>query len=144
MSRTGLGVTASRTFDLEINLRGGSGPNYSHTFGSIDREEQEPLENYCIEKGIRVKNEEKIAKAMMVKAIKEANDDDDDDDVDMGSAGDDDDESADDDFNSGSDSDVAEEFDSDAAQSSDEEMDEGKGESEAKKDDRPPTKKVKN
>lgn len=137
MSRTGSGVTASRTFDLEINLRGGSGPNYSHTFGSIDREEQEPLENYCLEKGIRVKNEEKIAKALMAKAIKEANvDDDDDEDVDMGSAGDDDDESADDDFNSGSDSDVAEEFDSDAASDSDEEMS-------GAEDDRPPTKKSK-
>ena len=64
---------------------------------------------------MRVKNEEKIAKAMLAKAMTEAGDDDDDGDVDMGSAGDDDSESADDDFNSGSDSDVAEEFDSDAA-----------------------------
>lgn len=137
MSRTGSGVSASRTFDLEIHLRGqASGPNLSHTFGSIDREEQQSIENYCIEKGLRVKNEEKIAKAIMAKAIKEANmDDDDDDDVDMGSAGDDDDESADDDFNSGEDSDVAEEFDSDAPLSD--------SEDEASGDDRPPSKKAK-
>lgn len=112
MSRTGGGVSASRTFDLEISLRGS---NQSHIFGSIDREEQDSIENFCSQKGLRVKNEEKVAKAMLAKAMTEADDDDDDEDVDMGSAGDDDSESADDDFNSGSDSDVAEEFDSDAA-----------------------------
>ncbi|ODV79755.1 DNA polymerase delta binding protein [Suhomyces tanzawaensis NRRL Y-17324] len=135
MSRTGGGVSASRTFDLEINLRNS---NQSHIFGSIDREEQESIEKYCSEKGIRVKNEEKIAKAMLAKAMNEAGDDDDDEDVDMGSAADDDDESADDDFNSGSESDVAEEFDSDAAASDSE--DSGKEE----QDDRPPQKKAKN
>ncbi|KAG2733033.1 hypothetical protein G9P44_004023 [Scheffersomyces stipitis] len=134
MSRTGGGVSASRTFDLEINVRGS---NQSHIFGSIDREEQETIENYCAEKGIRVKNEEKLAKARLAKAINEA-DDDDDDDVDMGSAGDDDSESADDDFQSGSDSDVAEEFDSEASLSGSE------GEAQGEADDRPPKKKVKN
>lgn len=132
MARTGGGVGGSRTFDLEIVLRGGG----SHIFGSIDKDEQETIESYCTSKGLRVKNEEKIAKAMLVKAMNEA-DDDDDGDVDMGSAGEDDDESADDDFNSGSDSDVAEEFDSNASASESEPED-------GNVDDRPPTKKAKN
>ncbi|ODV70530.1 SSrecog-domain-containing protein [Hyphopichia burtonii NRRL Y-1933] len=131
MSRTGTGVSASRTFDLEINLRGN---NQSHIFGSIDREEQESIENFCQSKGLRIKNEEKVAKAMLAKAINEADDDDDDGDVDMGSAGDDELED-DGDFQSGSDSDVAEEFDSDAPAESD---------SESGGDDRPPKKKSKN
>lgn len=134
MSRTGGGVSASRTFDLEINLRGS---NQSHVFGSIDREEQESLETFCTGKGLRVKNEEKVAKAMLAKAINEA-DDDDDADVDMGSAGDDDSESEDGDFKSGSDSDVAEEFDSEADAS------DSDGDEAPPADDRPPKKKVKN
>ncbi|RLV95894.1 FACT complex subunit POB3 [Spathaspora sp. JA1] len=130
MSRTG----GSRTFDLEINVRGS---NQSHVFGSIDKEEQETIERFCSEKGIRVRNEEKIAKAMLAKAIKEGADESDDEDVDMGSAGEGDEESADDDFKSDSDSDVAEEFDSEAS-GSDSEMSDGEN-----KDDRPPTKKAK-
>ena len=133
MSRTGAGgVSTSRTFDMDITLRGS---NQSHNFGSIEREEQETIENYCLQKGLRIKNEEKLAKAMLAKAMNETADDDDDADVDMGSAGDDDDESADDDFNSGSDSDVAEEFDSDASVS-DAEMSDSNQE--------PPQKKPKN
>lgn len=113
MSRTSTGVSASRTFDLEVNLRG---TNQSHIFANIDKEEQETIERYCQEKGLRIKNEEKLAKAMLAKAMTEQDDDDDDDaDVDMGSAGED--ESEDGDFGSGSDSDVAEEFDSDASAS---------------------------
>lgn len=133
MSRTGGGVSASRTFDLEVNV---IGSNQLHIFGSIDREEQETIENFCKEKGIKVKNEEKLAKARLAKALEqEANDDDDDADVDMGSA--DEDSEDDGDFQSGSDSDVAEEFDSDAASSSgDEDM--------SDKDERPPEKKAKN
>lgn len=119
MSRTSTGVSASRTFDLEVNLRG---TNQSHIFANIDKEEQETIERYCQEKGLRIKNEEKLAKAMLAKAMTGEDDDDDDDedaDVNMGSG----EESEDGDFNSGSDSDVAEEFDSDASGSgSDEEM----------------------
>ncbi|KAM9940322.1 hypothetical protein OXX80_000210 [Metschnikowia pulcherrima] len=134
MSRTSTGVTASRTFDLDVNLRGG---NQTHTFANIDKEEQETIEAFCKEKGLRIKNEEKMAKAMLAKAMtEEADDDDDDADVDMGSAGED--ESDDGDFASASDSDVAEEFDSDApASDSDAEM------SDADSDDRPPAKKAK-
>lgn len=119
MSRTSTGVSASRTFDLEVNLRGTS---QSHIFANIDKEEQETIERYCQEKGMRIKNEEKLAKAMLAKAMTGEDDDDEDDedaDVNMGSG----EESEDRDFNSGSDSDVAEEFDSDASGSgSDEEM----------------------
>lgn len=131
MSRTGTGVSASRTFDLEINVK-----NASHVFGSISRDEQSTIENYCKSKGLKIKNEEKIAKQMLAKAINEqADDDDDDEDVDMGSAGDEDSEE-DVDFKSGDDSDVAEEFDSNASESgSDMSDDEG---------DEPPKKKNKN
>ncbi|OBA22511.1 SSrecog-domain-containing protein [Metschnikowia bicuspidata var. bicuspidata NRRL YB-4993] len=137
MSRTSTGVSASRTFDLEVNLRGG---NQTHTFANIDKEEQETIENFCKDRGLRIKNEEKMAKAMLAKAMtEEADDDDDDADVDMGSAGED--ESDDDDFGSGSDSDVAEEFDSDApASDSDADMEEAA----ANTDERPPKKKAKN
>lgn len=133
MSRTSSGL-ASRTFDLEVNLRGG---NLAHVFANIDKEEQEGIERYCQEKGLRIKNEEKIAKAMLAKAMAENDDDDDDADIDMGSAAEE--ESADDDFGSASESDVAEEFDSNASASdSDEEMED------APQDDRPPKKKAKN
>lgn len=134
MSRTGAaGVSTSRTFDLEVNLRGG---NQSHVFGNIDREEQENIESYCSRKGLRVKNEEKIAKEMLAKAMNEVEDEDDED-VDMGSAADDDD-SVDDDFNSNSDSDVAEEFDSNASSSDAENASDQDSE-----DERPPKKKTK-
>ena len=136
MSRTSTGLTASRTFDLEINLRGG---NLSHVFANIDKEEQETIERYCQEKGLNIKNEEKIAKAMLAKAITGEDDDEDDEDVDMGSAAED--ESVDDDFGSASESDVAEEFDSNASGSdSDKEMEDA-----SRSDDhRPPKKKAKN
>lgn len=142
MSRTSTGVSASRTFDLDVALRGGS---QTHTFANIDKEEQETIENFCKEKGLRIKNEEKMAKAMLAKAMtEEADDDDDDADVDMGSAGED--ESDDDDFGSGSDSDVAEEFDSDApASDSDAEMaDADTGATASATTDGPPKKKAKN
>lgn len=133
MSRTSTGVTASRTFDLEVNLRGSSA---THVFANIDKEEQENIERFCLEKGLRIKNEEKLAKAMLAKAMTGDDDDDDDADADMGSAGED--ESADDDFGSDSDSDVAEEFDSNvSASDSDENMASGD------EDSRPPKKKVK-
>ncbi|KAK7679097.1 hypothetical protein QCA50_017856 [Cerrena zonata] len=109
-------------------------PRGRYDIDIIDREEQESIENFCQSKGLRIKNEEKVAKAMLAKAINEADDDDDDGDVDMGSAGDDELED-DGDFQSGSDSDVAEEFDSDAPAESD---------SESGGDDRPPKKKSKN
>ncbi|CAK9435637.1 uncharacterized protein LODBEIA_P03640 [Lodderomyces beijingensis] len=137
MSRTGGGVSASRTFDLEINIIGST---QKHIFGSIDREEQENIERFCKEKGVKVKNEEKIAKQRLAKALEQEadmDDDDDDADVDMGSAGEEDSEE-DGDFKSGSDSDVAEEFDSAA------ESDSGSEEEAEDGDDRPPKKKSRN
>lgn len=128
MSRTSTGVTALRTFDLEVELRG---TNTAHIFANIDKEEQDTIERYCQEKGLRTKNDEKIAKAMLAKAVAEEADDDDDADVDMGSAADD--ESDDGDFGLGSESEVAEEFDSDASM-----LDLGLG------DDEPMRKRVKN
>ncbi|XXZ98226.1 FACT complex subunit [Meyerozyma guilliermondii] len=121
MSRTGTGGVTSRTFDLEVTLKGSG----SHVFANIEKEEQETIENYCTSKGLKVQNEEKIAKAMIAKAINEA-----DEDVDMGSA---DSESEDGDFDAQSESDVAEEFDSEASAS----------DSGADDDDEPPKKKVK-
>ena len=121
MSRTGTGGVTSRTFDLEVTLKGSG----SHVFANIEKEEQETIENYCTLKGLKVQNEEKIAKAMIAKAINEA-----DEDVDMGSA---DSESEDGDFDAQSESDVAEEFDSEASAS----------DSGADDDDEPPKKKVK-
>lgn len=134
MSRTSTGVSASRTFDLEVNLRGS---NQSHIFANIDKEEQETIERYCQEKGLRIKNEDKLAKAMLAKAMTGDDDDDDDDaDVDMGSAGED--ESEDGDFGSASESDVAEEFDSDASAS-----DSDAEKASVSEDTRPPKKKAK-
>lgn len=133
MSRTGGGVGASRTFDLEISLRGS---NQGHVFGSIDREEQETIEAYCELKGLRVKNEEKIAAVMMKKAL--AAEADDDEDVDMGSAGEE--EAEDLDFQAGSDLDVAEEFDSNVSDSGSSDDDMSGPEND---DQRPPKKKAK-
>lgn len=141
MSRTGGGVSASRTSDLEINIVGST---QKHVFGSIDREEQDNIERFCKEKGVKVKNEEKIAKQRLAKALEQEaamDEDDDDGDVDMGSAGEDDSEE-DDDFKSGSDSDVAEEFDSDAESSASDSEDGGSTAGDG--DDRPPKKKAKN
>lgn len=126
MSRAGTSTT-SRTFDMEINSRGSGG---SHTFGNINKEEQESIELYCKAHSIVVKNDEKEVQKLVAAAM---GDDSDDSDVDIrGSA--DEDESVDEDFNDESDSDVAEEFDSDADSDSDLEMGE---------DDEPPTKKAK-
>ncbi|KAI3406752.2 POB3 [Candida oxycetoniae] len=139
MSRTGGGVSASRTFDLEINVIGSS---QKHVFGSIDREEQENIERFCREKGVKVKNEEKLAKQRLAKALEqEADSDEEDGDVDMGSAGEEDEEE-DVDFKSGSDSDVAEEFDSAAESESGSE--EEASPADGGDDNRPPKKKAKN
>ena len=36
------------------------GSNQPHVFSNIDREEQEFIESFCKEKGVKVKNEEKL------------------------------------------------------------------------------------
>ncbi|KAG7697084.1 hypothetical protein KL930_002466 [Ogataea haglerorum] len=117
-SRIGSGTGASRTFDMEVNLRNGA---RSHSFGNMDRGEQTLLENFFKSKNLKVRNDEKVAQEMLASAMAES---DGDSDMDMGSA--DDDESPDEDFNDEdmSGSDVAEEYDSDASVSDDGDDDE--------------------
>ncbi|EKV14029.1 Structure-specific recognition protein, putative [Penicillium digitatum PHI26] len=124
MSRVGGAVSASRTFDITVSLKGGLG---EHQFSNINREEQKSLEDFFKAKGIRIKNEMAEEAAGLIAA---ALDNDamgsSDDEVrpDRGSA-DEDESSIDEDFAGSSDSDVAEEFDSDHESSgdSDEDMD---------------------
>ncbi|KAL2825308.1 FACT complex subunit pob3 [Aspergillus cavernicola] len=112
MSRVGGAVSASRTFDITVSLKAGMG---EHQFSNINREEQQPLEEFFKAKNIRIKNEmSDDTNALIAAAL---------DNVDMmssedeavrpdrGSA-DEDEESVDEDFQADSESDVAEEFDS--------------------------------
>jgi len=46
-------VTASRTFDITVLLKGGA----EHQFSNINREEQKPLESFFELKGLKVKND---------------------------------------------------------------------------------------
>ncbi|GAM37966.1 FACT complex component [Talaromyces pinophilus] len=120
MSRVGGAISASRTFDITVSLKGGLG---EHQFSNINREEQQPLEEFFKAKNIRIKNEmvDDVSVSIPYLAIQHVltfstleNDDlSSDDDVrpDRGSA-DEDEESVDEDFQADSDSDVAEEYDS--------------------------------
>ncbi|KAL4992772.1 FACT complex subunit pob3 [Aspergillus falconensis] len=113
MSRVGGAISASRTFDITVSLKAGMG---EHQFSNINREEQQPLEEFFKAKNIRIKNEMSDDTNALIAA---ALDNDDmmssDDDAggrpDRGSA-DEDEESVDEDFQADSDSDVAEEYDS--------------------------------
>lgn len=119
---------ATRTFDLVIHMRGAGG---SHTFGNINRDEQQELETFCKEKGLKVKNDDVVAQER-INAVLEDDDSSDEDVVMRGSA--DEDESEDEDFKGGeSDGDLAEEYDSDA-----------KGTDSENEDGSPPKKKSKN
>ncbi|KAJ5908074.1 FACT complex subunit pob3 [Penicillium taxi] len=114
MSRVGGAVSASRTFDITVTLKGGSG---EHQFSNINREEQKPLEDFFKTKGIRIKNEMSddtsgILKAALDNDVLMESSDDEAVRADRGSA-DEDDESPDEDFNASSDSDPAEEYDED-------------------------------
>lgn len=118
MSRVGGAVSASRTFDITVTLKNGAG---EHQFSNINREEQQPLENFLQIKNIKTKNEMDADGSMLAAALQADPDlaSSDDEEVvarDRGSA-DEDDESVDEDFQADSDSDVAEEFDSDAKSS---------------------------
>lgn len=149
MSRVGGAVSASRTFDITVSLKNGTG---EHQFSNINREEQAPLETFFKIKNLKTKNEMDGDNSMLAAAL--ADDPDlissDDEEVvarDRGSA-DEDDESVDEDFRAESESDVAEEYDSDAKSSgdSDAEMEDAGGDAsgsdtEAKVE--PPKKKAK-
>ncbi|KAJ6165893.1 hypothetical protein N7485_009137 [Penicillium canescens] len=113
MSRVGGAVSASRTFDITVSLKGGLG---EHQFSNINREEQKSLEDFFKAKNIRIKNEMAEEASGLIAAALD-NDEmmgssDDEARPDRGSA-DEDEESVDEDFDASSDSDVAEEFDSD-------------------------------
>jgi structure-specific recognition protein 1 len=113
-SRVGAGVSASRTFDITIHMKGGAGESQ---FSNINREEQKPLEDFFKTKGLRVKNEiDEDGSALLAAALRDPDMASSDEDVvdgraDRGSA-DEDSESQDEDFKTDSDSDVAEEYDS--------------------------------
>ncbi|KAI9788300.1 MAG: FACT complex subunit [Peltula sp. TS41687] len=114
MSRVGGAISASRTFDISITLKGGAG---EHQFSNINREEQSSLEDFFKIKNIRTKNEMvDDSSALIAAALNDESMGSSDDDVvapraDRGSA-DEDEESIDEDFQADSDSDPAEEYDS--------------------------------
>ncbi|KAL4782656.1 hypothetical protein BJX76DRAFT_332141 [Aspergillus varians] len=113
MSRVGGAISASRTFDITVTLKAGLG---EHQFSNINREEQQPLEEFFKAKNIRIKNEmSDETNALIAAALDNVDMMSSDDDAgarpDRGSA-DEDEESIDEDFHADSDSDVAEEFDS--------------------------------
>ncbi|AQZ15642.1 POB3 (YML069W) [Zygosaccharomyces parabailii] len=115
ISRAGQASTSSRTFDLEVTLRGNRGIT---TFANISKEEQQLLEQFLKSKNLRVKNEDKEAQERLQSAL---GSDSEDADINMGSAAEDE-ESADEEFRASSeDDDVAEEYNSDASSSGDEE-----------------------
>lgn len=113
-SRVGGAISASRTFDITVHLKGGAGESQ---FSNINREEQKPLEEFFKLKGLRVKNEmDEDNAALLAAALRDPDMVSSDDEVvasraDRGSA-DEDDESVDEDFQAESESDVAEEYDS--------------------------------
>ncbi|KKK26816.1 structure-specific recognition protein [Aspergillus rambellii] len=126
MSRVGGAVSASRTFDITVSLKAGMG---EHQFSNINREEQQPLEEFFKVKNIRIKNEMSDDTSALIVAALDNDDmvssEDDGGRADRGSA-DEDEESVDEDFQAESDSEVAEEFDSEHESSgSDTEMGEG-------------------
>ncbi|OJD15696.1 FACT complex subunit pob3 [Emergomyces pasteurianus Ep9510] len=112
MSRVGGAISASRTFDITMTLKGGMG---EHQFSNINREEQQPLEEFFKAKNIRFKNEMVDDSSALIAAALDNDEVSSDEEVavgnDRGSA-DEDEESVDEDFQAESESDVAEEYDS--------------------------------
>ncbi|EAW11946.1 FACT complex subunit POB3 [Aspergillus clavatus NRRL 1] len=112
MSRVGGAVSASRTFDITVSLKSGMG---EHQFSNINREEQQPLEEFFKAKNIRFKNEMSDDTSALIAAALDNDDmissEEEGVRADRGSA-DEDEESVDEDFEAESESDVAEEFDS--------------------------------
>jgi structure-specific recognition protein 1 len=137
LSRVGGAVSASRTFDITIEMKTG----VESQFSNINREEQKPLEEFFKVKGLRVKNEmDEDTSALLAAALRDNPDMASSDEevvaakADRGSA-DEDSESADEDFQEDSESDVAEEFDS-AHESSGSDAEE-EGGSDAEEEKRP-------
>lgn len=112
MSRVGGAVSASRTFDVTMEMKRGG----DFQFSNINREEQKPLERFFEIKGIKIRNEMiDEGPSLLQKALNDGDLSSDEDVVearaDRGSA-DEDEESVDEDFRTESESDVAEEYDS--------------------------------
>jgi structure-specific recognition protein 1 len=128
LSRVGGAVSASRTFDITVQMKGSAAESQ---FSNINREEQKPLEEFFKVKGLRVKNEmDEDSSALLAAALRDPDMASSDEEVvaaraDRGSA-DEDSESADEDFQEDSESDVAEEFDS-AHESSGSDEEDGAG-----------------
>ncbi|KAL1311114.1 hypothetical protein AAFC00_001319 [Neodothiora populina] len=130
MSRIGGAVSASRTFDINISLKGGG----EHQFLNINREEQKSLESFFQVKGLKTKNEmedEGLVTNMLDPDLASS-----DDEVVQAARGsaDEDDESVDEDFQADSESDVAEEYDSEHESSgagSDDEMADADGDADS-------------
>ncbi|KAL2810263.1 FACT complex subunit pob3 [Aspergillus granulosus] len=152
MSRVGGAVSASRTFDITVTLKAGLG---EHQFSNINREEQQPLEEFFKAKNIRIKNEMSDDTNALIAAALDNDDmmssDDDAGRPDRGSA-DEDEESVDEDFQADSESDVAEEYDSaheSSGSGSDAEMDDASdggdddGDADMSEDENRPKKKTK-
>lgn len=135
MSRVGGAVSASRTFDINFSLKTGE----DFQFSNINREEQQPLEEFFKSRDIKVRNEMAEESMMVAKTLKDAQESSDEEVVgaDRGSA-DDDSEEEDEDFKDEDESDVAEEFDSNAASSSggdsDAEMEDADGDADGDED----------
>ncbi|KAI9757255.1 MAG: FACT complex subunit [Lichina confinis] len=114
MSRVGGNVSASRTFDITMTLKGGAG---EHQFSNINREEQSSLEEFFKVKNIRTKNEMvDDSSALIAAALQDEGMGSSDEELvgpraDRGSA-DEDEESVDDDFHASSESDPEEEYNS--------------------------------
>ncbi|EDN08125.1 conserved hypothetical protein [Histoplasma mississippiense (nom. inval.)] len=117
MSRVGGAISASRTFDITMTLKGGMG---EHQFSNINRYKhsttQAPVfEEFFKAKNIRFKNEMADDSSALIAAALDNDEGSSDEDVavgnDRGSA-DEDEESVDEDFQAESESDVAEEYDS--------------------------------
>jgi structure-specific recognition protein 1 len=127
LSRVGGAVSASRTFDITVEMKGSADAQFSN----INREEQKPLEEFFKVKGLKIKNEmDEDTSALMAAALRDPDMASSDEEVvaaraDRGSA-DEDDESVDEDFRTDSESDVAEEYDS-AHESSGSDDEEGGG-----------------
>lgn len=132
MSRVGGAVSASRTFDITVHLKGRNGGG-EHQFSNINREEQNSLESFFKAKNIKTKNEMDGDSAMLTAALTADPDlasSEDEEPAARGSA-DEDDESVDEDFQADSESDVAEEYDSDAKSSGGGSDDEADGDGDA-------------
>lgn len=115
-SRVSASVSAGKTFDVMFRSKTGD----NHQFTSINKEEQENLEDFLKTKNLKVKNDlNEDTAALLSAALGAEADEEDDDDVPniRGDSGDEDEESPDEDFVADDESDVAEEFDSDAQSS---------------------------